>query len=290
MPLRKTEFEQECAGTDYLDRFRNDGYAVVKGVFDPGEVKELSQAFDEIYAQGLRYRASFRDKNVLFRLAEDRNLGKIVRLVQWPAYFNATLERFRRDPRMLGLLKPLLGDNLKQIINQLHWKPPGADMVEFGYHQDIRSRRPRDAYRDPATSYIQTGIAVDAHRPDNGPMTFYPGSHKVGELPLPKRGHSMDKPKTDQDIVALGLDPGKIVPLVLEPGDVALWHLYTLHGSGPNRSATDRRFYINGYVAAPNCDRGEWAFRDGVPCRLGEPVLVHYEDLHTRPDPHYVDD
>ena len=38
---------------------------------------------------------------------------------------------------------------------------PGAAEAEFGYHQDIRFRRPRTAYRDPAGSYVQMGIAVD---------------------------------------------------------------------------------------------------------------------------------
>jgi hypothetical protein len=69
---------------------------------------------------------------------------------------------------------------------------------------------------------------------------------------------------------------------------VAIWHLYLVHGSGPNRSPTDRRFHINGYVRAASCDRGEWAFRAGRPCRLGEPRLVHYEELYTRPGPYYV--
>ena len=52
----------------------------------------------------------------------------------------------------------------------------------------------------------------------------------------------------------------------------------------------DLRTYRNGYVTAANCDRGEWAFRGGKPCQLGDPVLVHYEDLHARPEPHYVED
>src|SRR3546814_9544925 len=41
------------------------------------------------------------------------------------------------DPRLLEILAPLLGGDLKQIINQLHWKPPGA-RAEFGFHQDSR--------------------------------------------------------------------------------------------------------------------------------------------------------
>ncbi|MGH7821342.1 MAG: phytanoyl-CoA dioxygenase family protein, partial [Candidatus Binatia bacterium] len=62
------------------------------------------------------------------------------------------------------------------------------------------------------------------------------------------------------------------------------------HGSGANASARDRRAYLNSYVAASAADRGEWAMRDGRPCELGDPVLVDYEELFDRPEPHYVDD
>ena len=88
---------------------------------------------------------------------------------------------------------------------------------------------------------------------------------------------------------AFGLDPAKLVHLELAPGDLALWHLCTIHGSGPNGAAIDRRAYLNGYVTAANCDRGEWAWRDGAPCALGEPELVHYEALHTNPGPFYLE-
>jgi ectoine hydroxylase-related dioxygenase (phytanoyl-CoA dioxygenase family) len=76
---------------------------------------------------------------------------------------------------------------------------------------------------------------------------------------------------------------------VLEPGDVALWNPYLVHASGTNRSDHLRRLYINGYVRAEDCDRGEWAFRDGEPVPLGpEPALVHYEQLFEDGEPHYV--
>jgi ectoine hydroxylase-related dioxygenase (phytanoyl-CoA dioxygenase family) len=273
----------------YLDQYREQGYAVVKGVFGPAEIGELAEAFDRVYAQGLRHPTSFRHQNVLFRIADDAGLGRIVRLVQWPAYFEPVLARYRTDPRILEILEPLLGRDLKQIINQMHWKPPGGAAVEFGYHQDIRFRRPRGAYREPATSYVQTGIAIDPHRPQNGAMTVLPGSHKLGELGFEGAGRVMDRALSDDDLARLGLEPASKVDLVLDRGDVALWHLNLIHGSGPNRSAGDRRFYLNGYVVAGNCDRGEWAFRAGRPCPLGEPVLVHFEDLHRRPEPHYLE-
>jgi ectoine hydroxylase-related dioxygenase (phytanoyl-CoA dioxygenase family) len=269
--------------------FQEHGYAVIRGLFDPAEVRELSEAFDRVYRQGLCYGTSYRHQNTFFRLAPDPVIGTIVRMVQWPAYFDATLARYRTDTRIRDVLAPLLGENLKQIINQLHWKPPGATNVEFGFHQDIRSRRPRQAYRDPAGSYIQTGIAVDPHCRESGAMVVFPGSHRLGELGFEERQAVMDRPLDEDEIRGLGIDPGAGIELTLEPGDLALWHLYLIHGSGANRSAGDRRFYINGYVIAENCSRGEWAFRDGEPCPLGEPVLVHYEDLYTRPGPFYVD-
>ncbi|MGF1639589.1 MAG: phytanoyl-CoA dioxygenase family protein [Rhodospirillales bacterium] len=272
-----------------LRDFHSRGFAVVKGVFAADEVARVAAAFDRLYAQGLRHRRSYRHGNLFFRIAEDARLGRIVRYLQWPSYVDPVLDAIRLDPRMLAIVRPLIGPDVKQIINQLHWKPPGAAAVEFGYHQDIRFRRPRSAYRNPAESYVQTGLAIDPHRIDNGAMVLYPGSHRLGELAL-GNGRVMETPLRPDDLIAVGLDPGAAVTLDLDPGDVALWHLYTVHGSGANHSAIDRRLYISGYVRADSCDRGAWTFRDGRPVPLGAPVLIHYEDLHVRPDPHYVDD
>ena len=274
---------------DPVATYREHGFAVVRGVFAANEVAELAAAFDEIYAQGLAYGTSYRHQNVLFRLADDPRLGRVVRLVQWPSYFHDILDRFRRDRRLVEILAPLIGRDLKQIINQLHWKPPGAAKGEFGYHQDIRFRRPRNAFRDLPRSYVQTGIAIDPHRPENGCMRLVPGSHRLGELPLGECGPILGQEASEDELRRLGIDPACLVDLVLDPGDVALWHLHTVHGSGPNRSTGDRRLYLNGYVAAPNADRGAWTFRGGKPCPLGEPVLIHYEDLHSRPGPYYLE-
>ncbi len=93
----------------------------------------------------------------------------------------------------------------------------------------------------------------------------------------------------DKSLEEVGLSAADAVDLDLEPGDLAMWSPYLVHGSGENRSSHKRRFYINGYVRAEDCDRGEWAFRNGRPVPLGpEPALVHYEELRERPEPHYL--
>lgn len=271
--------------------YARDGYAIVRGLFSAREIAAIAEAFDRIWAEGMRLGRSFRHGNLLFRMGADPELGPILRMVQWPSWRDRLLDAVRLDIRLAALLAPLVGGDLKQIINQMHWKPPGAARVDFAYHQDSRFRRPASAFRDLAGSYVQTGIAIDPHTRDSGAMRILPGSHRRGDLGLGGDGAILDQTMQDQALVAAGLDPAGIVDLVLAPGDIALWSPYLVHGSGANRSPRDRRLYINGYVTAQNCDRGEWAFRAGQPVPLGaEPVLVHYEALHERPEPHFLDD
>jgi ectoine hydroxylase-related dioxygenase (phytanoyl-CoA dioxygenase family) len=136
---------------------------------------------------------------------------------------------------------------------------------------------------------VQTGLAIDPHGPKSGGMRFIPGSHLRGDLGMDCSKKALGTAMTEDALASTGLDPRDIVDLVLDPGDFALWSPYLVHGSGANVSDHKRRFYINGYVRAEDCDRGEWAFRGGKPVPLGsKPALVHYEELYERPEPHYV--
>jgi ectoine hydroxylase-related dioxygenase (phytanoyl-CoA dioxygenase family) len=209
-------------------------------------------------------------------------------MVQWPSYHQPALNAVRLDPRMAALLEPLIGRDLKQIINQIHWKARGAQ-GDFAWHQDSRFREPAWAYRNLASSYVQTGLAIDPHRPESGGMRFVRRSHLRGDLGMDCSSDVLGNAMSDAALEAAGLSPADAVDVLLEPGDVALWNPFLVHGSGTNRSGHRRRLYINGYVRAEDCDRGEWAFRDGRPVPLGpEPALVHYEALREKPEPHYV--
>ena len=121
-------------------------------------------------------------------------------------------------------------------------------------------------------------------------MRFIPGSHRHGDLGMDCSKRALGTAMSDKALADVGLSAEDSVDLLLEPGDLAMWSPYLVHGSGTNRSSHKRRLYINGYVRAADCDRGEMAFRGGRPVPLGpKPVLVHYEELHERPGPHYVD-
>ena len=186
---------------------------MLPAVFSPQDLAAIAAGFDRHWAMGMAYRASFRHGNLFYRLGTDPRLGKIVRLVQWPCYGDPILEQVRRDPRLFEILGPLLGRDIKQIVNQLHWKPPGAAAADFAFHQDVRFRRPREAYRTLAVSYVQTGIAIDRHTRENGCMRVLPGSHLSGELAIPTPDHYLPF------LSVLGLQRSDEQPAILVGGE-----------------------------------------------------------------------
>jgi hypothetical protein len=272
----------------YISNYWREGYAIVRGLFDPAEVQQIAAAADQIYAEGVAHGRSFRHGNLFYNVATDGAGEPIVRMAQWPSYHQPLLNGVRLDRRIADLLEPLIGDNLKQIINQLHWKAPGS-LGDFAWHQDSKSRRPDWAFRNLATSYVQTGLALDPHTPESGCLRFIPRSHLRGDLKMNCSTHSLGAALRDGVLEEAGLSAADAIDVLLEPGDLALWSPYLVHGSGTNRSSHKRRFYINGYVRAEDCDRGEWAFKNGQQVPFGpEQAIVHYEELRERPGPHYV--
>ncbi|HYF48756.1 MAG TPA: phytanoyl-CoA dioxygenase family protein [Planctomycetota bacterium] len=262
--------------------FWEKGYAVARGVFSRDEMREIKAATDRIKALGMKHGANHRQGNLCFWVEQDPNIGTNVRGMQWGSYLEPVLEQMRRDPRMLEILKPLIGDNLRQIINQLHWKTPGS-RTAIDFHADRRNRRPAEDFRDLENSYVQTALSVDPMTPENGALMVVPGSHRKAFKKDVLNGGNFSTDESFNNLKVLGYETKDLLPLYAEPGDVVLWHVDTVHGSGLNKSPTmDRCIYINGYVKAQNCMRGHWAFiqGQGVPLPpVDVPVLVQHEPI-----------
>ncbi len=283
------------AARQAAEQYREDGYAVVRQFIDGDEVLRLRAETDRMYREGLRHHATWRHGNLAFEILPEADFGqRYVIQAYWMSWISAYFEKLRRSEDFFSLLDPILGPDIKQVAQQIHWKPPGAGLTGYRFHQDLRFRVARDAYCDITGSTVNTGLAIDPSTRDNGCLQVIPGSHRLGYLGLSddSDGGQIMKGLTEADeLRAAGLDPGKIVWLEQEPGDIALWGLLTVHGSLPNKSQQDRAFAISSYVRAANSDRGEWAFRNGVSTPLGaKPQLCKYEALHDRPEPHYVAD
>src|SRR5213080_1552346 len=107
-----------------LAQYWRDGYAIVRGFFGAAEVAEIAAATDQIYTEGVAHGRSFRHGNLFYNVAPGPDGEPLVRMVQWPSYHQPALDAVRLDPRFVELLDPLIGRDLKQIINQVHWKVP----------------------------------------------------------------------------------------------------------------------------------------------------------------------
>lgn len=276
------------------EQYREEGYALVKGFIDGEVLQTLKSETARMYAEGLKHPTTWRHGNLAFEILPEADFGqRYVIQAYWMSWISPFFEAFRRSEPYRKILEPILGPDIKQVAQQIHWKPPGAGLTGYRFHQDLRFRVARDAYRDIETSTINAGLAIDPSTRENGCLQVVPGSQKMGYLGLSDEGDGqiMKGLSSMDELAAKGIREDQILWLEQEPGDLALWGLMTVHGSLPNTSDHDRAFAISSYVRAANSDRGEWAFRGGKSIPLGDkPVLCKFEGLHDNPDPHYVKD
>ena len=276
---------------DLVSELDTEGFAIVRGFLPVEELAEISLEVDRIYQEGLKHHATYRHGNLLFEILNDpKAQRRVILQAHWTAWISPIMERMRRSERFRSLLEPFLGPDIKQISHQIHWKPPGAKYTFYRFHQDARFREGSDGDFHHLRSNVTTGLAIDRQTVANGALRVIPKSHRRGYLGLSDDGPIMVGQTQDAELRRAGLDPANIVTCEMEPGDLLLWTLFTVHGSSPNVSDYDRRFMINSYVRAGDSERGEWTFRGGQSMPLGaEPQLCKYEQLRERPGPFYIE-
>ena len=274
-----------------IEEYKTHGYAVIRGFFDQEVTTELKRKTDELYRVGVQHPVTYRHGNLSYEILPEKHFGRRY-LIQayWFAWADGYFDEFRSRPEYLELLEPQLGGDIKQVTQQIHWKPPGARISGYRFHQDLMFREARHAYDDVVRDTVTIGVAIDRATKENGCLRVVPGSHKMGYLGLSDNGSgSIMKGLTLEDeLVGVGIDPSEIVDVELEPGDAVMWGLLTVHGSLPNESSMDRAFALSSYVRGGTSQRGEWAFKDGRPQLLGPtPQLCKNEKLFDNLEPHY---
>src|ERR1041385_278259 len=95
------------------------GYCVVRGVYREAEVAELAGAAKALWEEGRRHPRTFRRGDVEFRIDADPARGPSLRFVQGAARVAGACARGRIEPRLLEIVRSLLGGDLKQIVNQM---------------------------------------------------------------------------------------------------------------------------------------------------------------------------
>lgn len=202
------------------------GIIVIPNIFTEDECAEIKrQAYTvtdkQISAGGYKYEPteySYGKKAIMF----------------FPSLANDYLNKVRIDPRMVNLVKTFIGNDVRQINNQIYFRE-GNTMDQFAWHRDLMFREPGTFKNDIIEDYFQTIIAVDDITIENGAVEFIEGSHRWKTWPTPSKLRVFNRGKYQG------------TKYTAKKGSVLIWTVTIVHGSEPNYSNSDRMTYMNGF-------------------------------------------
>lgn len=234
---------------DKVDSFFGRGWIVVPALFGADELRAARAAFERLHATAQRLRTTQDHAGARFVLSP-RDDEVVVQRVVWAGGAEPALLALGADPRLVDPALQLLGsDRCEQLLCQAHFKMPG-DGVSFDWHQDVQHRdKGPGTWRDinGRGSYVQTLLAIDEMRADNGPLQFVPRE----AVRLDARGRMRDAHYdygTPMGGADSAVDASRAETVTGPAGSVIFFGPYAVHGSTPNTSATPRRVLINGYA------------------------------------------
>ena len=215
---------------DAVERYRRDGFVHPVPCLAPGEARRYRDAL-EAYERtsGTKSTLAIRGKGHL-------KMQLLYDLVH--------------DPRILDAVESVLGPNLLCWGSSLFVKEPN-DPAYVAWHQD--------SYYwglDPA-DVLSAWVAFAPSTIENGAMQVLPGSHKDRQFPHAKSPPGSTNMISSGEEMAVAVDEGRGVSLLLDEGEMSLHHVNIVHGSPPNRSSGRRYGYAIRYVAAHVRQRGD---------------------------------
>ena len=170
----------------------------------------------------------------------EQRLSKLFRVHREHEAFHG----FCCDPRLTDLVAPLLGEELDCFLSQFIFKHPGA--MGQPWHQDAFY------FRFDRGPQVGVWLAVTEATLENGPLWVLPGSHQeaVAEV-VPDR-----RPGANLGYVEIEAhDFDGAVPVLMQPGDLLVFHSHLMHRSTDNGSDGSRAAMVFHYAEAGTVDQ-----------------------------------
>jgi len=210
-----------------LNAYHKNGFIVLRRVFADGEVNSMQRECDRLLIEAA---ALVDTNNVRCRFMPHHETGDLLFEVFDPV--NDLSRLFRGvcfNERLISVLEGIYGEPAELFKEKLIYKMPGAKGYDL--HQDIPQNWP-----GWPRSFLTVLLAIDGSNRDNGCTEVYRGYHGRFLSADP------DKYMLPADCVC----ESRREFLELNPGDVAIFHGLTPHGSAANKSNGMRRaFYIS---------------------------------------------
>ncbi|MEK3890493.1 phytanoyl-CoA dioxygenase family protein [Bacillus sp. FSL K6-3431] len=210
--------------TKDVDFYKENGYLLVKGVFNSQEVEEMRNAIDNILQ---RATMSKMDANHTWQgdhMPEEERKKLVLKGFHDVHYHDASFTKAVAHPNMISILSQLIGDNVQLHHSKMLVKPP-ENGAAFPMHQD------HPYFPHQLHTVMAASVHLDNANEENGCLHVIPESHKNG--PIPHIGSYFLNNKE------YPIESGIACPA--EAGDVLFFNYLTVHGSKPNRSERTRR-------------------------------------------------
>jgi len=214
-----------------IDQFHRDGFLVVRGMYSPEEMEEISRWTDEVAAspeQPGHYMMYFE--------ASKQDGSRIISRIEDFVSFHEGFARLITRRRMQQAVSDLFGEPAVLFKDKINFKLPGGD--GFREHQDVQA-----GWDDYAKLHITAMVAIDETNAENGSVEMIPGMHKQGLL------GKMWAPLTDDDTAHAAYRP-----VHCKPGDAVFFDSYAPHRSLPNKTEQSRRVLYITFNAASEGD------------------------------------
>ena len=238
---------------DEIDAYREQGVVVPRWRLPPDRLAGLRAALDQVIADNPGVRPEQLISAHIARGSAEHVKGSDEFL------------RFACDPEIVRLVTPLIGPDVILWGCQVFCKPAG-DGREVPWHQDGQYW----PIRPLATCTLW--LALDDSRVDNGCLRVIPGSHagqRIGEHVFEDRKDMIVR----RSLAKEEFEEGAAVDVELEPGQMVMFDVYTVHGATHNRGAVPRAGYALRFM--PSTSHFD---HDGAE-RRDEPGYAH----NTRP-------
>jgi len=206
------------------------GYLIWKNFFDPAETDTIQQEVDKLTQQGKLQPTH--DNKLMFANRQ-----------------SALIKKVTQEKRLINLLSFILD---KEVVP--------FQTINFVYGSNQRAHSDSIHMTTYPLGYlIAVWIALEDTQPDNGPLFYYPGSHRLPyllnndfndgqtSLLLGNKDYEDYEDRIEEQIKQQSLRPEVFLA---KKGDILIWHANLIHGGMPvkNPALTRRSMVIHYYA------------------------------------------
>jgi phytanoyl-CoA hydroxylase len=228
-----------------IEQFKKDGYLILKGMVTPVAcdlMLSIAQQHLRSAMPPLEYEAEVGYPGAPESL--DAPGGKTVRRLRGAYQRHECFRLWAEDKRLVAKLAQLFGESV--VLSLAHHNCVMTKHPQFGtatgWHRDIRYW----SFQKP--DLISVWLALGSEDPDNGGLLFIPGSHRL--TMRPEQMDELDFLRPDHPDNQALFAQGK--PLLLNPGDVVMFHSGLFHSGGRNNSNQLKMSVVFAYHGASN--------------------------------------